>query len=480
MVVIAGATGFVGRHLGRRLRARAHVVGLSRVEPRHPGDTVDEWRPCDLLGLRNTERAMEGAEYACYLVHSMMPSARLTQGRFWDFDLIVADNFARAARRAGVRQIVYLGGIVPGREVLSHHLSSRMEVEQALRAYGVPVTTLRAGLVVGAEGSSFLAMARTLERLPAVFCPPWADTLSHPVALADAVALLDFCLGDARTFGETYDIGGPEIMSYRTMMTEIAAALGVARPAVHLPISHTRTLQFFVSLVSGAPRELIEPLIESLRYPIVARDRRLNALAGLPGTTFTEAVRQAVAELRGSPRGGRRRLPIAFQRSRTARGESTVRSVQRYDLPAGRTAEWVAREYLSWLPRTMSALVRVESREDRVFTVSLRFLPRRPLLVLERVEHKSWPDRWLFSITGGLLVRPGRRQRLEFREVLGKRHVLAALQDYRPRLPWYLYVLTQAWAHLWVMRSFARHLARVGPAGPAAAAPAATRPASRP
>jgi len=198
-VVIAGATGFVGRHLGRRLRERAHVIGLSRVTPRQAGDAADAWRACDLLGLRNTERALEGAEYAYYLVHSMMPSARLTQGSFWDFDLIVADNFARAAQRAGVKQIIYLGGIVPGREVLSHHLTSRFEVERALQAYGVPVTTLRAGLVVGAEGSSFLAMARTLERLPVVFCPPWADTLSHPVALEDAVTLLAFCLGDRRT-----------------------------------------------------------------------------------------------------------------------------------------------------------------------------------------------------------------------------------------------------------------------------------------
>jgi len=468
VVAIAGATGFVGRHLGRRLRERAHVVGLSRVQPRDPGDAVDEWRACDLLGLRNTERAMEGAEYAYYLVHSMMPSARLTQGDFWDFDLIVADNFARAARRAGVKQIVYLGGIVPGREILSHHLTSRFEVEQALRAYGVPVTTLRAGLVVGAEGSSFLAMARTLERLPAVFCPPWADTLSHPVALRDAVELLAFCLGDRRTFGETFDIGGPEVMSYRTMMTEIATALGMARPAVRLPVGHTRTLQFFVSLVSGAPRELIEPLIESLRYPIVARERSLNAMAGLPGTSFTEAVREAVAELRRAP-GGERRQPIAFQRSRTSSGASTVRSVQRFVLPAGRTAEWVAREYLAWLPRGLAALVRVEARDDRVFTVSLRFLPRRPLLVLQRVEHKSWPDRWLFSITGGLLAQPGRHQRIEFREVLGKRHVLVALQDFKPRLPWLLYLLTQARLHLWVMRSFARHLARADrEAGPSA------------
>ena len=97
--------------------------------------------------------------------------------------------------------------------------------------------------------------------------------------------------------------------------------------------------------------------------------------------------------------------------------------------------------------------------DDRVFTVALRFMPRRPLLQLTRLDGKSWPDRWLFAITGGLLAAPGGKQRLEFREVLCGRHVLVALHDYRPRLPWYVYLLTQALLHLWVMRSFARHLA---------------------
>src|SRR4051812_40190841 len=117
-IVIAGATGFVGRHLARALYPTHYIIGLSRtsaheVGKNHSEQSVDEWRECDLLSLLQTEQALVGAEYAYYLVHSMMPSARLTQAEFWNLDLIAADNFARAAHRAKIKQIIYLGGMVP-------------------------------------------------------------------------------------------------------------------------------------------------------------------------------------------------------------------------------------------------------------------------------------------------------------------------------------------------------------------------------
>ncbi len=455
-VAIAGAAGFVGRSLAAALRADHHVVGLTRVPHQAPPDTVDEWRACDLLALHHADEALRGVDVAYYLVHSMMPSARLTQGGFWDFDLIVADNFARAAERAGVQQIIYLGGIVPSRDVLSRHLRSRHEVEQVLRDRAVPVTVLRAGLVIGGGGSSFLAMARVVERLPFLVCPPWSRTLSHPIALADVVTLLRFCLANPRTSGETFDIGGPELMSYETMMRVIAKALGVRRRRVRIGVGNTAVLQRCVSLITGAPRELIEPLIESLKYPIVARERRLNRIAGLHGTPFTVAVREAIRTLKDSDADEPRR-PIAFQRARAGSGTSSVRSVQRFVRPHGWTAEMVARRYLLWLPGALRWLVRVDVERDEVFRISLRF-PRRPLLVLRRSVERSWSDRWLFHITGGLLAGAGPAQRLEFREALARRHIIAAVHDYRPRLPWYVYRLTQARLHLWVMRTFATYL----------------------
>ena len=160
-IVIAGATGFVGRALAPALAPTARVIGLSRGA-RTPDSVYAEWRACDLFSLLDAEHALEGADVAFYLVHSMMPSAHLTQGHFRDLDLVCADNFARAAKSRGVRQIIYLGGLVPEGGALSPHLESRLEVERALGAYGVPVTSLRAGLVIGAGGSSFAMLQRAV------------------------------------------------------------------------------------------------------------------------------------------------------------------------------------------------------------------------------------------------------------------------------------------------------------------------------
>ncbi|HJL27639.1 MAG TPA: NAD(P)H-binding protein [Polyangiaceae bacterium LLY-WYZ-15_(1-7)] len=143
-LALAGASGFVGSALRRALADEYRLVGLSR-RPRRSPDT--EWRVCDLYSLLDVEQALAGCDVALYLVHSMLPSARLTQGSFADLDLVLADNFARAAAKAGVKHIVYLGGLVPDlpEAELSAHLRSRLEVERALGAHGVPVTALRAG-----------------------------------------------------------------------------------------------------------------------------------------------------------------------------------------------------------------------------------------------------------------------------------------------------------------------------------------------
>ena len=460
-IVVAGSTGFVGAALGEAVGAEHHLVGLTRDAKKSPKNTAyAEFRGCDLYSLLDAEQALVGARVAVYLVHSMMPAARLTQGSFRDMDLICADNFARAARKASVEQIVYLGGLIPQGEKLSAHLESRLEVERTLGAHGVPLTTLRAGLILGRGGSSFLMMARLVRRLPVMVSPRWAESATQPIALADVVALLRFVLGNESTYGQTFDVGGPEVMTYRSMMKRTSELLGLKRRILPLPIIPRSLSRLWISVITGAPRELVSPLIESLGHPMVARDHALMDRAGITATSFDDAVRSALAE---PPRAATPSPPSprAYQAApaRASGRRSDVRSVQRLPLPPGRDAAWVAFEYMRWLPEGFRPFVRVEvdGHTCRFYSLSLA----TPLLVLELAPLRSGKDRQLFYITRGLLASGRGRGRLEFREVLDRRYIIAAIHEFEPTLPWYVYRASQAYAHLWVMWRFRRHLARV-------------------
>lgn len=459
LVALAGASGFIGRALAGKLQQRFRVAALSRGGP-PPGAAFDEWRRADLFNLREATAALAGARHAVYLVHSMLPSARLTQGTFSDLDLICADNFARAAQSAGVEQIVYLGGLVPQTPDLSPHLRSRLEVESALASRGVPVTALRAGLVIGGGGSSFDIVLRLVRRLPAMVCPRWTLTRMQPVAVDDVVQLLSFAVGNRECYGQTFDVGAPEAMTYRELMALCAALLGLRRRMVPIRLMTPWLSKLWVQLVTGAPGELVGPLVESLRHEMVARDLRLSQLAGLSPTPIREALSRALAERRANPAA-----PRTPRRKRLA---GLVRSVQRMRLPAGADAAFAAAEYQRWLPRALRGLVRTRLSEtgDTVFSLPLW---SRPLLVLARAPNND-RDRQLFFIAGGLLAREGQSGRFELRQVLDGHTLLTAVHDFAPRLPWYLYKWSQALFHGWVMAAFRRHLRRLAPVAPELAA----------
>lgn len=448
--VIAGATGFVGRALAARLKERGvSVAALSRGPKDHAPEPGVEWRHCDLFSLLQCEAALQGVDTAFYLVHSMLPSAHLTQARFQDLDLIMADNFARAAAKAGVKHIVYLGGLLPREDELSAHLESRLEVERALGARGVPVTALRAGIIIGAGGASFEMMTRLVRRLPVIPCPPWAERESQAVALADVLDLLVYSLDHPAPKSVSHDIGGPEVLTYCEMLRRLAAAMGLKRRFVEVPFNGLSFYRLFLALFTGAPRELVAPLLESVRHPLAARDRSFQLAAGVPGLPFDEAAARALS------------APRSELAPHTPPFVHNVRSVQRLEMPQGKDARWAAERYTEWLPRLFKTFIRAEIDEDRNVRLMLRF-PR--VCLLEHAflrDRSSDADRQVFYITGGLLAkqdrRSTRRARLEFRVVSG-RWLLVAVHDYRPTLPWRLYNLTQAVVHPWVVRGFGEYL----------------------
>lgn len=455
-IVIAGASGFVGRALALRLADSFHVIGLSRSPqtPKHD-EGVHEWRVVDLFSRSETEAALKGAKYGVFLVHSMLRTAHLTQGGFDELDMLAADNFARAATSAQCEQLIYLGGLVPPKTPhLSEHLASRLEVERVLDRGVVPVTTLRAGLIVGPGGSSFEMMSRLVDRLPVMLLPRWTETPTQPVALHDVIALLDFVIGRRETFGQTYDVGGPDVMSYRQMIERTAMVLGKRLRTWGVPAVTPKLSTLWISLVTGAPSALVAPLVQSLLVPTVANDRRLQDLARLEPTPFEQAVRESLA---AETAHGRFPAPGPTK-------TRDVRSVQRLPLPEGRDAAWVADEYLRWLPAHLRPFLRVETDGSVV-----RFVAEpidRELLRFDRVPRSNEIDRALFTLTGGMLWRAGSpsKARFEFRAYPEQRTALVALHDFTPRLPWWLYVPTQALAHEVLMKAFARHLAHQTPA----------------
>lgn len=452
-IVIAGASGFIGQRLTDALRDEHDVIALSRKEQRARAGV--EHRKCDLFSLIDVERGVVDAEYAFYLAHSMMPSARLTQGAFNDFDLIAADNFGRACARAGVKQIVYLGGLVPDGETLSPHLRSRLEVEKALGAHGVPVTALRASLVLGAGGSSFLILLRLVRRLPVMLCPRWTLTPTQPIALSDVVRLLKFCLGNVATYAQNFDVGAPQITTYRDLMERTARVLGLKRYFFSVPAGSPHFSRLWVTLITGAPKALVAPLVESLKTPMVCRDRRLQAMEGRAALTLDQALVEALKQ-----DSEKLPTPIAFKpRSSSETRVNDVRSAQRLPLPPGRDADWIAHEYAAVLPRLMLSAVRTEVDDDGLCSFYVRGT-KLLLLQMRLAPERSQPDRQLFYIKGGLLARAIGRGRLEFRSFPDLHVAIAAIHEFRPYLPWYVYRHTQAIVHLWVMRRFGRYLAR--------------------
>ena len=285
-VVVFGATGFIGRALLPALAAEQEVVAVSR-SPRPPQKGIT-WVVADVTDAPAVRQALEGADVVYYLVHS------LGSPDFEERDVAGARTTAAEAETAGVRQIVYLGGLGEEGEELSPHLRSRLETGRALASGAVPLTTLRAAVVVGKGSAAFETIVALVDRLPVMVAPRWVSTPTQPIALADTVRYLAAVAGREETIGETYDLGGPEVMTYRQMIERVADMRGKRRAIIEVPVLTPFLSSLWLHLVTPVGASVARPLVEGLRSPTVAEDRRILDLVPFPLTPFDQAAREAL------------------------------------------------------------------------------------------------------------------------------------------------------------------------------------------
>lgn len=300
-VLVTGATGYVGGRLVPALLERGHAVRCVAREPRklaerpwraHPRVEVEQVDVADTNALTD---AMRGCAAAYYLVHSMIAQGDAYRSK----DRQLADSFAAAAAAAGVERIVYLGGLGELGDDLSEHLASRREVEHALAATGVPVTTLRAAMIIGSGSASFEILRYLVEHLPAMITPRWVHTASQPIAIRNVLHYLVTCLEVPETAGRAIDIGGPEVVSYRALMRTMARARGLRpRVVVPVPVLTPRLSSWWIHLVTPVPHTIARPLAEGLRNRTVCRDDTARRLMPQRLLTMREAIDAALGRQR--------------------------------------------------------------------------------------------------------------------------------------------------------------------------------------
>jgi len=288
-VLVTGASGFVGRRLTTALTDAGHDV---RAMTRHPDTYEGPGKAVygDVHEADSLTAALAGCTEAYYLVHS------LDSQDFKRLDAEAAEAFGRAAAEAGVHQIVYLGGLGRNEDELSEHLRSRREVEQLLGAGGVPVTVLRAGIIIGAGGLSWELTRQLVAHLPVMVTPRWVRTRTQPIAIDDVVRYLVGVLGHDEARGEIYELGGPEVMRYSDLMRRVAAMRRRPLLLIPVPLLTPGLSSRWLSLVTDVDAQVGRSLIDSMTNEVIVADDSIRAVVPFEPVGFDEAVRRALAE----------------------------------------------------------------------------------------------------------------------------------------------------------------------------------------
>lgn len=444
-ILLTGASGYIGSHLMNKLKDNYEIIAISRNIENKSNEHNVTWKAADLFDLNEITGVMEDIDIAIYLVHSMMPSAKLTQASFEDMDALLADNFAKAASYNKVQHIVFMSGLIPNTSELSPHLRSRLECEQILGSYGVPVSTLRAGLIIGSKGSSYPILKKLVERLPGLLLPKWAYNTTLPVAIDDVIDGLYKIVERNPNENESIDIGGPSHMTYKDLFKQTAEVLDKRLPTIDLPIIPIWLSKYWVKLISGVPKEMVYPLMDSLIHDMIRNDENVVKDISIGKIDYKESVRNALEEETKTQKKGKS----------SRKGDiKDVRAISRVVLPKDVNMIQLAESYANFLNRITLNVVNSDFNEDN-FTISVPCL-NKDLLLLSKDFKASNNERILYRIVGGdfALDSDGGNARLEFRRLPNSDACIIALQEYEPTLPWWVYKYTQAKVHKSVMNLF--------------------------
>jgi uncharacterized protein YbjT (DUF2867 family) len=289
-VLVTGATGFIGRRLVPALLEDGHTVRAMTRRPQEydgPGEAVGG----DVSDPASLTDALDGVDVAVYLVHS------LDSPDFEKRDAEAARAFGKAAAAAGVRQLVYLGGLGEEGAGLSAHLRSRREVEELLAATEVPLTVLRAAIIVGAGGISWELTRQLVKNLPAMVVPHWAATRTQPIAIDDVIRYLAGVVGNPEAYGRTFEVGGADRLTYTVMLQQAAEEMmGRRMPIVEVPLLSPRLSSHWIALVTSVDPVTARNLIDSMRNEVLQHDTSIRELIPGEPLTYRQAVRLALGK----------------------------------------------------------------------------------------------------------------------------------------------------------------------------------------
>lgn len=298
-IMVTGATGFIGTRLISHLIKHGYSIkGMSR---KNISDTSNvKYVKADVFDVDQLEKALKGIEVAYYLLHSMEGSKNHWK-EFASREKIQAQNFLKAATKTGVKRIIYLGGLVNDSLDLSPHMKSRKEVGEILASGNIPVTELRASLIIGSQGGSYAMLRYLVERLPVMVCPSWVKSLAQPIAVDDVIEYLSGCMAHPETTGNIYEIGGKDKITYEELMRVYAKYLNKNLLVIQIPFLTTRLSSYWVDLITPVKASLARPLIDSLVHDTVVTNDSLTKIIPLHLKSVRSAIDIATNEIRNNP-----------------------------------------------------------------------------------------------------------------------------------------------------------------------------------